>query len=374
MPNRLRACGTVAVGERPVIVLDTAGGAHLRGIASCGSVWLCPVCEQKIQAARRRELETAVEGHGRRACLMISLTMRHGRGQSLRDLRSKLAKAYTAMTRGKPWQRFAERFGIVGSIRALEVTHGAQNGWHPHLHVIWLCHPGWLDMSSATVDGESLMPTDDDRGFVLDGERATGQLWHDWLVSRWRTMVARHVGPDHEPDDVHGLQVTPCDRGGSYLAKLGLEIAPPGTKPGRWGHRSPWQIATALIDHPNGYDLGLWSEYCGAMHHARRLSWSRGLKARFGLLDQTDEEAAADIPKDAETVCVIDAEAWKEIRGYNLDGKLPTHLASDDDDDTGVPAVALLLEAAEKGSRKRVFAVLEFLTRAAQAARRTKEL
>jgi len=290
---------------------------------------------------------------------MVSLTVRHGRGQSLRALRSKLTKAYTAMTRGKPWRRFAERFGIVGSIRALEVTHGGHNGWHPHLHVIWLCRPGWLDMSSATVDGDCLMPTDDERGFVLDGERSAGQLWHDWLVCRWRTMVARHVGPEHEPDEIHGLQLSPCDRGGSYLAKLGLEIAPPGSKPGRWGNRSPWQIAAALIDHPNGYDLGLWSEYCEAMHHARRLSWSRGLKARFGLLDQTDEQAAADIPKDAETVCTIDEEGWRAIRGYNW---------------RGVPATVLLLETAEKGSRKRVFAVLEFLTRAAQAMRRTKEL
>ena len=36
------------------------------------------------------------------------------------------------------WKRFAEKLGITGCVRRLEVTLGP-NGWHPHFHVSFLC-------------------------------------------------------------------------------------------------------------------------------------------------------------------------------------------------------------------------------------------
>lgn len=38
--------------------------------------------------------------------------------------------------RGAPWDRFKDRLGYAGLIRALELTYGA-NGWHPHTHELW---------------------------------------------------------------------------------------------------------------------------------------------------------------------------------------------------------------------------------------------
>src|SRR4051794_13610169 len=36
------------------------GHAGLSGVQTCGSVWACPVCSEKINAGRQRDLEAAI--------------------------------------------------------------------------------------------------------------------------------------------------------------------------------------------------------------------------------------------------------------------------------------------------------------------------
>jgi len=47
-----------------------------------------------------------------------------------------LSKGWGYMTAGRQWIQFKETFGLVGTIKAVEVTHGG-NGWHPHIHVLF---------------------------------------------------------------------------------------------------------------------------------------------------------------------------------------------------------------------------------------------
>lgn len=38
----------------------------------------------------------------------------------------------------KPIRNLVKRFGQVGDIQALEITYSFVNGWHPHLHILFI--------------------------------------------------------------------------------------------------------------------------------------------------------------------------------------------------------------------------------------------
>jgi hypothetical protein len=258
--------------------------------------------------------------------------------------------------------------GIVGSVRAFEVTHG-RNGWHPHLHILWL----FKDEVPQEKKGEALplelLRIEDDKG-----SRVEWLFEHrGWLVERWREMVARNVGDcranvkvrgravcTHDecqaahvaPDLTFGVSVVPLRRH-DYIAKLGLELGDPGTKEGRRKGRTQWQIASDIAEHRRARDVVLWHIYCSAMKGARQLMWSRGLKQRYGIDEVTDDEVVACDeergPTDR-TVGFIPANVWWVVR---RDG----------------PALAELLEQTESGGSAAFQATLRrVLSRARPAA------
>jgi hypothetical protein len=106
----------------------------------CGSVWACPVCAAKIATRRAEEVAEVMRIALERGCAasMVTLTMRHHQGQSLADCWAALSKGWRAVTTGTQWTTDADAAGLVGWVRAVEVTQG-KNGWHVHVHalLIW---------------------------------------------------------------------------------------------------------------------------------------------------------------------------------------------------------------------------------------------
>ena len=51
------------------------------------------------------------------------------------DLLDKMTAAQTKLWKDKAGKRLIETYGIVGRIRAFEVTYG-ENGFHPHFHIL----------------------------------------------------------------------------------------------------------------------------------------------------------------------------------------------------------------------------------------------
>ena len=321
---RIAMCGFGVVSERVSVVVDGEGRGRLCGLATCGSVHECPGCRGAICTKRAAEVRRVVESHGAARCVMVTLTLRHGAGDDLRKLRTDLSRAHAALCRGEPWKRFQARMGIVGSIRALEVTHG-ENGWHPHLHILWL-----LDDRPQASDVYDIGDPAKPRREWLFSDRG-------WFIDRWCTMVERHVGEKSSPDPTVGVSVSPVtasydpetgEATGAfdYIAKLGLELSDPGTKSGKHG-RTPLQIGAdyaAEKAKPEGErsrrkigrDAWLWRSYCEAMMGARQLTWSRGLKDAHGIVDRSDAELAEDEQEvcDDRIVATIPAETWKLIR------------------------------------------------------------
>lgn len=275
----VQKCGRapVGIGETGSVSLryhrDT-GRAYYAGLQRCSNPWQCPVCVVRIQHGRCQELKQLDAAHrrARGGLVMATLTFPHDLGNDLKRLRKTATKAWSSCIAGAPWQRQQQALGILGYVRALESTEGP-NGWHQHIHaVLYLQRP---------VSPERL---------------ATFQAW---LLDRWRKAIVRRGY--RRPSEEHGVTVEPC-RDASYIAKMGLaaELTLSGTKQARPGHRTAMQILRDITLGKNrvmkAMDAAKFREWCDAMHGARQLTWSAGVKrlADWYKVNLTDDDA--DVP------------------------------------------------------------------------------
>jgi len=125
----------------PVYYAPASSSSHYGQLMVCGSVWFCPVCASKISERRRRELEQALswwvaKGH---TVLLVTYTFSHGRGDHVGEILDNFLGAQENMTRNRPYRRLRGSCGVIHSIKALEVTWGAESGWHPHSHWLLFC-------------------------------------------------------------------------------------------------------------------------------------------------------------------------------------------------------------------------------------------
>ncbi|MHB1644664.1 MAG: hypothetical protein ACYCS8_18765, partial [Acidithiobacillus sp.] len=80
--------------------------------------------------------------------LFETQTVPHARRDDLASLRSSLSAARRRLFKDRAGRSLASAFGLVGSVSALEVTHGS-NGWHPHGHVLRFFDPSRVDWPSV---------------------------------------------------------------------------------------------------------------------------------------------------------------------------------------------------------------------------------
>lgn len=259
---RTVSCGK-AVAE-VVNIYAGDGGVHFSGIETCGSVWTCPVCSAKIAAVRTGEVTRATEGHTASggAVYFLTLTAPHFMGQDCKFLRDLVAGAWRRLIRGAPWKRLKAKYGIEGYIRALETKHGGA-GWHNHLHIV-----------------------------LLTGKPVEDLEEFRWaLFDRWAGIIERMDGGLCSPDamDLHRVDGEAAREMGWYLAKMGLELTQMHLK-GMKGGMTPFQ----LLERGDRRSRALFREYAHAFKGARHLTWSRGLKDRFDIVEITDQEIAAE--------------------------------------------------------------------------------
>lgn len=118
--SRVRKCGYVTTGPGGGpglrLTVDPEGGnvAGLCGLVTCGSVWACPVCAAKVAARRADELADVMRFALKRGCTatMVTLTMRHHKGQRLKDCWDAVSGGWHAVTSGKQWVADSQVFGL----------------------------------------------------------------------------------------------------------------------------------------------------------------------------------------------------------------------------------------------------------------------
>ena len=299
--ERVRKCGATPISSR-VFVKGTEAGkrAGFAGLATCGSVWACPVCSGKIARRRQEELSTCVkeaDKQGYRISL-LTLTMRHHKGQRLTQLWDALGYAWKKIVSGRQWQQDKETMALQGYVRTVEITHG-KNGWHVHIHAVFITKTDPV---------------------------ATDEL-KERIFTRWEKALSRKgltALKDSGGIDWQTAAIGDVEKLGTYVAKLGTSSADSLAKEATLGqfkkakgeNRTPFQILADIIKNGDMDDVELWWEYEGASKGKRALTWSRGLRNQFGIGEEkTDEEIAAEEVGDVPLVS-FDSADWTSIRPY----------------------------------------------------------
>lgn len=272
--------------------------ASYHGLQTCSSVWSCPVCAAKIAERRRGELSSAVAMHRAQGgeCLLLTLTTPHQRADDLRQLLANQAKAIGRFWVDKTVRTILASIGLVGQVRAAEVTHGrkskSNNGWHPHYHVILF----------AGSEGRCI-------GF----DKAKMRDVRVRLYLRWAHLCEKSgLGV---PSFEHGLDLAGGERAAGYVTKWGIEdeLVRGHTKKARHGE-TPFDLLRALLADPGDRQAAaLFSEFSAAFKGRRQLHWSPGLKARFAVEESTDEQIADRVDEGAELLGRLDAFQWRDV-------------------------------------------------------------
>jgi hypothetical protein len=271
--------------------------AHYGGLQTCASVWACPVCAAKISERRRAELQALIAAHQAAGgfVLLVTRTVPHSRNDDLVELLDKIARAEASYKAHRDYKTLMQAFGLVGTVRAVEVTLGDANGWHPHVHeLVFLSVPVVL-----------------------------AELEED-LFLIWRAAAGR-AGLDL-PNRAHGLTVQDGSRAAKYASKWGLEseLTQWHRKRGKVESRTPFDLLRAVSETGDGYAALRFREYAEAFHGRRQLVFSRGLKALYQIGEVSDDELVQSQDEDAFLLGSLNLDEWRvvcqaEARGLLLE-------------------------------------------------------
>lgn len=276
-----------------------AHAARFHGAMVCGSVWTCPVCAERITAVRRKELKKLLAITEFRVCL-ATLTLKHREGEALSPMVNALNSAIREMRKGRSWRRFEEKWGLVGTVSALEVTRGG-NGWHPHKHMIFVMRP--LEGKTG-AEAKALYETEMQADLYA--------LYHGQLNKAGRDC-----------DQEHGVDVSANRRDyGDYLEKWGAteELTRSTRKQASGGGKSVWELLTDAVNG-NERSWAQFLEYARAFKSKKQLVWSKGLRDLLALPEElTDEEAAEVATSPEKLVAAFSRHGLYFLRDHDLFG------------------------------------------------------
>ena len=261
---------TGAPGQAEVHAAGEDGTGHVWvGVKRCASTWFCPVCGPKIMSRRRGEVEDCVEQMKaeEKNFMFCTFTFPHEYGAPLVQYMDKLRDVLRMFRKGKTWDLFKKRVGLVGYIRAQEVTHG-QNGWHPHFHELMITKR--LSQSEAEAAASFLAKR------WVDTCRKAGLVSDAKAADAYAHAAEVRCGAD------------PVSQ--AYLSKIvAWELSSVTTKASKTKGLQPFQILSNACagDTKSKY---LWAEYMVGMYRKAALYWSPGLKALCGIEEKTDEQ------------------------------------------------------------------------------------
>lgn len=312
---------------------DTRKTAYYTNLVRCKSVWVCPLCASSITEKRLNELskklhtfETIPLNLGDKVERVLQVprwnlglatfTIGHRAGVSLENVLRTIEFAYKRFWGGRWAMGFREHYNIVGTIRALEITHG-RNGWHPHFHTLLV------------------------RNSISTPEIAMSMEL--MLQFRWNDCVSLAGGV---VDQIHGVDYRAAKESAvEYIAKMGVnvlgsdtqwdaisEIVKYPTKRGRQGSMTVWDMLASYAsgDVKSGE---LWIEAQRNLRGRKHLVPSKGLYANLGAYEneKTDDELAQDTPTETDILLAsLSLDEWRTIVNKDLRGEVVTVASSGD--------------------------------------------
>jgi len=282
----------------------TEGRAGFAGLSTCGRVWLCPVCNSKVMARRALEIGAVLAWAQSKGYRVIwgSLTAHHTLETPLHDLLTVQRSAWRYMANGNAWRN---AFGVVGYIRAAELTDGA-NGWHPHFHPLIV----WKGSAAAGRDFAGKVTARWVEGVKLAGGSAMGGNAQHLEVLEPAAAFTALAG-----------YVTKSQ----YTEGLALEAV---WSQGKSGNRdkatqSHWTLLSA-ISQGLADEVDRWEEVETATKGHRMIAWSRGLRRLAGIGDERSDEtlAAEEMGTADDTVCFLTGQGWAIVQAQGSAAEL----------------------------------------------------
>lgn len=153
---KLRRCGHWLVFRH----YYTVDSLRLHKADFCKKHLLCPLCAirrgTKYLKAYMDKLSVVLQDHPALKAYMVTVTVKDG--PDLMERFTHLRSAMKSMTRARrnylmdPTRRPHVEFArALGGVHSIEVKRGENSGqWHPHAHMVWLCHeePDQLKLAS----------------------------------------------------------------------------------------------------------------------------------------------------------------------------------------------------------------------------------
>lgn len=301
--------------------------AEFYGVQTCGSVWNCPICAPKVANGRRDEMTLGMGRHVEAGGMVYleTFTFQHtaeegGAGCLQPQLDKLLGLMREKLKSARIYKDTRKEAEVLGQIRALEITYGEANGWHPHVHELVFASRHAVAVNAR---GETIY-----RKSVLGRRR---KLWARLLIEAGMAGLQRGDTGANLFGKLRNLlrrcyTVQIGAHAAEYIAKFGREsgwgIASEMTKghtktPRRCAHTTPWGL---LADHLDGDKRAGWlfREYAEAFAGRRQLCWSPGLKKALGVNEVQDDELAA-TPDTActERVIQLTDDQWRLILSRN---------------------------------------------------------
>lgn len=308
--DRCRKCRRTSVRDGGHVGVRHSAelGAGFSGLATCGSVWACPLCSARIAAKRAAEVAQAIkwcEKQGGQA-IHVVLTIRHHRGRRLKACWGAIGKGWDRAASGGAWKKDKAAFGVIGWCRVVETTITEEHGWHVHVHALVL-----VDRPVSAETAEAL------------GDR----MWRRWDAGV-RSKGFSSLRRSQSGEDV-GVTARPVERGtggagdmGDYFAKAVYEVTH-GAQTKTGVGRTPFQVlgdivrsgllSTGELTDDVERDLALWAEWEQASAGHQQLTWSNGTKAAAGVMEKKDEQLAAE-DEGEEDLVLLPAETWQALR------------------------------------------------------------
>jgi len=294
--HRIRICMRHQIdkyGNVDIYKHRSTSKAFYGGLMQCGSSWVCPLCAGKISERRRQELKHAFKIYSNDGgyLTMMTLTFSHSKWDKLSDLIKKLTEAVGKFRSGRNYDNLRKKLKIDGSVRALEITYGA-NGWHPHIHIV--------NFHRTEIEPYEYMEYEDDFYYLWD-------------------IALGKVGLSGTRE--HALKLDDASKADEYISKYGQiydwsaedEMTKANTKKGKQESLTPFDMLRRVIEDGDLEYTDQYREYASAIKRKTQLYWSPGLKKRFDIEDKTDEDIVVEKVEEADLLGTLRFYEWKYI-------------------------------------------------------------
>ena len=291
-PNHQYCGHHLSHGSKSVSLVETKTGNYaFTGLAKCGLVWRCPTCSHKILSKRRDQILDYYDEHKKNGLELgfVTLTIRHHKKQSLKDLLEQLHKNYRAFQNTRNFKKHKK--SIIGQIKSTEVTYSQNNGWHPHLHILFFYNTS-------------------DKNYIQDV--------HNQLLTNWVKFKNNNASIDAQ-----NAQICTTNTITDYVSKwdIGKELASSKQKTSKG--LTPFGILTELITEKNKekrlYLQSLFREYAEATYRKQRLSISRNISKLYSeIKNKTDEKLLNEIDI-KKLIISFTAIIWFEIQTKHIE-------------------------------------------------------